>query len=93
MVDEQNNDVTGPSSGGAGSSTKQLLARFQQPVYCARLVAEKLVLSEEEAAPEQSAAHHPAHVTLFCRMLKGRPLFDEKLSKWVGWRTLSTMRG
>ena len=50
MVGEQNNDVTGPSSGGAASSTKQFLARVQQPVYCARLVAEKLVLSEQEAA-------------------------------------------
>ena len=41
------------------------------------------MLSEEEAAPGQSAAHHLAQITLFCRMLKGRPLFDEKLFKWV----------
>ena len=62
MADEQNDDITGPSSCGAASSTKQFLARFQQPVYCARLVAEKPVLSEEAAA-RQSAAHHPAQIT------------------------------
>ena len=83
MVDEQNDDITGPSLGGAASSTKQFLARLQQPVSCARLVAEMPVLSEEEAAPGQSAAHHPAQITSFCRMLKGRPLFDEKPSEWV----------
>ena len=46
------------------------------------LVAEKPVLSEEEKAAGQSAAHHPAQITLFWRMLKGRPVFDEKLSEW-----------
>ena len=55
----------------------------------------------------RNLAHSPAQITLFWRLMKGQPLFDEKLSDWdwlshialamVGTsvadeRTLSTMK-
>ena len=47
-----------------------------------RLAPEKPVLSVGNKAAGQSAAHSPAQITLFWRVMKGRPLFDEMLSNW-----------